>query len=102
MRFRYPRERCQVEGFERKCISLTKAGMSWSELERLVEAAEQDPAVRQELRRCRCREDLVLQARHLGFRITRIDLHRAWLDHQQQQQQQRARRPGGRSRMEFS
>lgn len=74
--------------------------MSWSELERLVEAAEQDPAVRQDLRRCRCREELVLQARHLGFRITRVDLQRAWLDHQQQQL--RARRPGGRSRVEFS
>lgn len=69
--------------------------MSWSELERLVEAAEQDPVVRQRLRRCRCREDLVLQARQLGFRITRVDLQRAWLDHQQQHLQRQ--RPAGRA-----
>lgn len=73
--------------------------MSWSELERLVEAVEQNPAVRQDLRGCRCCEELVLQARHLGFRITRVDLQRAWLDHQRQQR--RARRPSDRSRAEF-
>lgn len=72
--------------------------MSWSELERLVEAAEQDPVVRQTLQRCRCREDLVLQARQLGFRITRVDLQRAWLDHQQQHRQRQ--QPAGHAGVE--
>ena len=61
-------------------------GMSWSELERLVEAVEVDPGLRRCLRQCRSKRELVLVARQLGFRITRIDLQRAWLDHRQQQQ----------------
>ena len=69
--------------------------MSWSELERLVEAAEIDPTVRDCLRRCRSREDLVLLARHLGYRITRVDLQRAWLDHHQR----RRHRSGTSSRV---
>jgi predicted ribosomally synthesized peptide with nif11-like leader len=56
--------------------------MSWSELERLVEAAEMDPTIRHCLRQCSSKHDLVLVARHLGFRITRVDLQRAWTDHQ--------------------
>jgi len=58
--------------------------MSWSELERLVEAAEADPTVRHLLRRCGSRQELVLLARHLGYRITRVDLQRAWVDHHRQ------------------
>jgi hypothetical protein len=56
--------------------------MSWSELERLVEAAEVDPTIRHCLRQCDSKANLILVARHLGFRITRVDLQRAWTDHQ--------------------
>jgi hypothetical protein len=56
--------------------------MSWSELERLVHDAEADPALRQALHPCRSHEELVLTARRLGYRITRVDLGRAWQDHQ--------------------
>lgn len=58
--------------------------MSWSELERLVEAAEVDQTIRQSLRRSTSKQELVLLARQLGFRITRIDLQRAWTDHHRQ------------------
>lgn len=53
--------------------------MSWSELERLVEAAEQDGRLRRALRHCRSRSELVLAARRLQYRITVEDLHGAWL-----------------------
>ncbi len=53
--------------------------MSWSELERLVQEAEQDGDLRRALRHCRSRTELVLAARRLDYRITRADLHGAWL-----------------------
>ena len=52
--------------------------MSWSELERLVDEAEADEAIRRGLRHCRSRAELLLAARRLGFRVTRVDLQRAW------------------------
>lgn len=52
--------------------------MSWSELERLVQVAETDGAVRRALRHCRSREELVLAARRLGYHLTHVDLQRAW------------------------
>jgi hypothetical protein len=52
--------------------------MSWSELERLVQEAEADGVIRRALRHCRSRPELVLAARRLGYRITRVDLQRAW------------------------
>jgi hypothetical protein len=52
--------------------------MSWSELERLVEEAEADRALARALRHCRSRGELVLAARRLGYRISRVDLLRAW------------------------
>jgi hypothetical protein len=52
--------------------------MSWSELERLVEDAESQGDLRRALRHCRSRKELILAARRLGYRITRIDLQRAW------------------------
>jgi hypothetical protein len=52
--------------------------MSWSELERLVQEAENDGVIRRALRHCRSRLELVLAARRLGYRITRVDLQRAW------------------------
>lgn len=53
--------------------------MSWSELERLVEAAEADPALRRALRHCRSRQELVLAGQRLGFAIALADLRRARL-----------------------
>lgn len=57
--------------------------MSWSELERLVDEAETDVLIRRGLRHCRSRTELLLAARRMGFRVTRVDLQRAWqLQHQ--------------------
>ena len=53
--------------------------MSWSELERLVDEAETDAVIRRGLRHCRSRAELLLAARRMGFRVTRVDLQRAWL-----------------------
>ena len=61
--------------------------MSWSELERLVSDAEGDAAMKRALRHCRSRKELILAARRLGYRITRIDLQRAWQEHQQLEQE---------------
>jgi len=55
--------------------------MSWSELERLVEEAEAEASVRRALGHCRSQQELVLAARRLGYRITRVDLQRAWQIH---------------------
>lgn len=63
--------------------------MSWSELERLVDEAEHDADIGRALRHCRSREELVLAARRLGYRITRMDLLRAWQEHQWEQEQRR-------------
>jgi predicted ribosomally synthesized peptide with nif11-like leader len=52
--------------------------MSWSELERLVDQAEANPALRRSLKCCRSTPELILAARRLGYRITRMDLQRAW------------------------
>lgn len=57
--------------------------MSWSELERLVQEAEDDGVIRRALRHCRSGGELVLAARRLGYRITRVDLNRAWQLHRQ-------------------
>ena len=56
----------------------TRGAMSWSELERLVQEGEADAALRRALKHCRSTQELVLAARRLGYRITRIDLQRAW------------------------
>jgi hypothetical protein len=53
--------------------------MSWSELQRLVEEAEADGAIRRGLRRCRSRAELLLASRRLGYRIQALDLRNAWL-----------------------
>ncbi|MEB3257335.1 MAG: Nif11 family protein [Cyanobacteriota bacterium] len=52
--------------------------MSWSELERLVDDAESDGAIRRSLRRCRSRREFLLAARRLGYRIHACDLQTAW------------------------
>jgi hypothetical protein len=61
--------------------------MSWSELERLVCDAEVDAAMQRALKHCRSRKELILAARRLGYRITRVDLQRAWQEHQQLEQE---------------
>jgi Nif11 domain len=53
--------------------------MSWLELERLVEDAEKEPQLAMALRHCRSNPELVLAARRLGYRITRVDLDQARL-----------------------
>ena len=56
--------------------------MSWSELERFVEELEADATLRRAVKHCRSRKVLILAARRLGYRITRIDLQRAWQEEQ--------------------
>jgi predicted ribosomally synthesized peptide with nif11-like leader len=56
--------------------------MSWSELQRFVAEVEADVALQRALRHCRSRKELILASRRLGYRITRIDLQRAWEDEQ--------------------
>jgi len=62
--------------------------MSWSELERLVDQAEVDPSLRRSLKGCRSTPELILAARRLGFRITRMDLQRAWEEERQEYKRQ--------------
>ena len=62
--------------------------MSWSELERLVDEAEAQPSLRRSLKGCRSTTELILAARRLGFRITRIDLQRAWEEERQEYQRE--------------
>lgn len=52
--------------------------MSRQELERLVGEAEASASLREDLQRCRSRQELVLTARRLGYRLTGKDLQRAW------------------------
>ena len=61
--------------------------MSWSELERFVSEVEAYAALQRALRHCRSRKELILAARRLGYRITRIDLQRAWQEDQLEQTQ---------------
>ncbi len=64
--------------------------MSWFELERLVDDAEKEPQLAQALRHCRSNPELVLAARRLGYRVTRVDLEQAKLadkkEHKQKNQ----------------
>jgi hypothetical protein len=56
-------------------------GVSWSDLERLVTDAETSAELQQALRRCRSRQELLLTACQLGYRVTSGDLLNAWLEH---------------------
>ncbi len=58
--------------------------MSWSELERFVDDVEADSALQRALKYCRSRKELILAARRLGYRITRMDLQRAWQEEQEE------------------
>ena len=62
--------------------------MSWSELERLVDQAEAQPSLRRSLKGCRSTPELILAARRLGYRITRMDLQRAWEEERQEYKRQ--------------
>jgi hypothetical protein len=62
--------------------------MSWSELERLVHEAEADAGLRRSLKCCRSTPELILKARNLGYRITRMDLQRAWEEERQEYQRE--------------
>jgi hypothetical protein len=62
--------------------------MSWSELERLVNEAEASPSLRRSLKQCSSAPELILAARRLGYRITRMDLQRAWEQERQDYQRQ--------------
>ncbi len=62
--------------------------MSWSELERLVDQAEANPSLRRSLKGCRSSQELILAARRLGYRITRMDLQRAWEEERQEYKRQ--------------
>ena len=62
--------------------------MSWSELERFVDDVEADSALQRALKHCRSRKGLILAARRLGYRITRIDLQRAWEEEQREHGQE--------------
>jgi hypothetical protein len=62
--------------------------MAWSELERLVTEAEVDAALRRSLKGCPSTPELILAARRLGHRITRIDLQRAWEEERQEYQRE--------------
>jgi predicted ribosomally synthesized peptide with nif11-like leader len=62
--------------------------MSWSELERFVGDVEADRDLQRSLRHCRSRKELILAARRLGYRITRIDLQRAWQEEQREHGQE--------------
>jgi len=48
--------------------------MSWSELQRLVEEAEEDGVIRRGLRRCRSQRELLMAGRRLGYDIQARDL----------------------------
>ena len=61
--------------------------MSWSELERLVAEVEADAGLQRALQHCRSRKELILASRRLGYRITRMDLQRAWQEEQREQEQ---------------
>ena len=65
-----------------------QGAMSWSELERLVQEGEADTALRRALKHCRSTQELVLAARRLGYRITRVDLQRAWQEERQEYQRE--------------
>ena len=60
--------------------------MSWLELERLVEDAEKEPQLARALRHCRSNPELVLASRRLGYRITRVDLVQAAMQHKLEQE----------------
>ena len=72
--------------------------MSWRELERLVRDGETRTEIRRALSGCRNDVELLLRSRRLGYRITRVDLQQAWLEHQVELEQQPERLQAGKGR----
>ena len=58
--------------------------MGWSELERLLDQPEANPSLRRSLQGCRSTPELILEARRLGYLITRMDLQRVWEQERQE------------------
>jgi hypothetical protein len=58
-------------------VATLERRMSWSELERLVEEAEADAALRRALSHCRSLPELLLACDRLGYQIERSDLQLA-------------------------
>ena len=52
-----------------------------------MDDVEADSALQRALKHCRSRKELILAARRLGYRITRIDLQRAWQEELREQEQ---------------
>ena len=52
------------------------------------EDAEKEPQLAQALRHCRSNPELVLAARRLGYRVTRVDLEQARLADKKEHEQQ--------------
>ena len=69
--------------------------ISMSGLGRVVADLEAGSALRRTLNHCRSRKELILAVQHLGCRIMRIDLQRAWQEEQAEKGSQR--KPGGPS-----
>jgi DNA-binding winged helix-turn-helix (wHTH) protein len=53
-----------------------------------VDQAEANASLRRSLKGCRSTPELILAARRLGYRITRIDLQRAWEEERQEYKRQ--------------
>ena len=53
-----------------------------------MDQAEANPSLWRSLKGCRSTPELILAARRLGFRITRIDLQRAWKQERQEYKRQ--------------
>ncbi len=53
-----------------------------------MDQAEVDASLRRSLKGCRSTPELILAARRLGYRITRMDLQRAWEEERQEYQRQ--------------
>ena len=50
--------------------------------------AETDAGLRSSLKDCRSTPELILAARRLGYRITRMDLQRAWEEERREYQRE--------------
>jgi hypothetical protein len=51
-----------------------------------VAEVEADVALQRAFQHCRSRKELMMAARRLGYRITQIDLQRAWQEERRDQQ----------------
>ena len=75
--------RCPSEVGKKQAV--LQPWMSRDELVRLVDEAEADSVIRRSLRHCRSQDELILEARRQGYRITRLDLEQAQREEQKEQ-----------------